>query len=426
MEKKMSRFKCLVLAVLIFLPLPAWAADDLTDLLVKKGTITKEEADTLQKRSIAPYIDSIKFYGDLRIREESFWYSGSGLGSKDKNRQRFRLRIGTDITEGPVIVHIRVASGTGQQVSTNQTMENLSQQKNLWIDKAYVEYVGVPNLDLMAGRMSNPFYVNWLSGEIVFDDDYNPEGFAQQYSLKLGENGKLFANLGQVILDNGDAGSNAQWLMGYQVGAKMKMDPVDFNMALLYYNLANGTKNDFGAAVFQDGNTRTDPTTCYASPQVSSGCQLVNAFNVIDVTVGATFQVGLPITISADYVENLADTIQQASPSNIKDQTTAFGIGFKVGGATKAKTSEFAYTYRSIETDATLADINDSDFGPNGGTNREGHSVWVAYNPTDGTQVKLKYINSKVKDDNLQPAPISSSDKNPTFNRIQLDFSVKF
>jgi Putative porin len=427
MEKKMSRFKGLVLAVLILLPLPAWAAEDLTDLLVEKGTITKEEADSLQKRSIASYVDSITFYGDFRLREEGFWYSGVDNGFGNKNRQRFRLRLGTDITEGWLKLHVRLASGQGEQVSTNQSMRCLSCQKSIWIDRAYVEVLYFPDTSLMGGRMANPFYVS-PTGELVFDDDYNPEGFAETYNLKLGDTGKAFLNIGQFILDSDNspdkAGSGAQWFLGYQVGTKMKVDPVDVNAAILYYSLANGEKPDnFSQTATQDGNTRK-PCTAMSAPQPTN-C-LANPFNVIDASVAVMFNAGLPITVSGDYVENLADTVQSVSPS-IKDQTTAFAIGFKVGKASAPNSYEAGYMYRSVETDATLADLADSDFGPNGGTNRKGHVVWAAYNLTKAAQVKVKYFNTKVKDDNLPPAPIDPpNDTNPTFNRIQLDFSVKF
>jgi len=422
MRKKMSRLKALLLAVLIVLPLPAWAAEDLTDLLVNKGTITKEEADSLQKRSISSAIDKITFYGDLRLREEGFWYSGSGLGDLNKNRQRFRLRVGTDITEGPVVVHIRLATGQGEQVSTNQSERSLSAQKAAWVDRAYVEVFAIPDLNLMGGRMANPFTVS-LTGELVWDDDYNPEGFGEIYTLKLGDDTKVYGILGQFILDSDNSpnktGGGEQWLLGYQVGTNMKVDPVDVDAAILFYNLANGTKDSFNQTATQDGNTRKacpggTPTNCLANP-----------FNVIDATASVSFNAGLPITVAGDYVENLADTVQSVSPS-IKDQTTAFAVGFKVGKASNANSYEAGYMYRSVETDATLADLADSDFGPNGGTNRKGHVVWAAYNFTKFTQVKVKYFNTKVKDDNLPPAPITASDQNPTFNRIQLDFSVKF
>ncbi|MBI3995529.1 MAG: putative porin, partial [Nitrospirae bacterium] len=181
-------FKTIVLSGLFFLPLSASAAENLTDLLIQKGTITKEEAESVQKRSIASVVDKIALYGDFRLRQETQWFAGSGNGSKNRNRQRFRLRIGGDIQEGPIMVRLRLASGTGEHSSTNQSFGKLSSQKEIWIDRAYLEYTGISGTTLLGGRMANPFFMN-LTGDLVWDDDYNPEGFAERYTMKLGEGG---------------------------------------------------------------------------------------------------------------------------------------------------------------------------------------------------------------------------------------------
>ena len=411
----MSRFilKALLMVGLFALPMSAWAAEDLTDLLVKKGTITQEEADSLQKRGVSPLVDQITFYGDFRLRQETEWYNGGGSAnnSKDVNRQRFRLRLGSDITEGPVVLHLRLASGTGQQVSTNQTMQSLSSEKAIWIDRAYVEVIQVPNLSLMGGRMANPFYTN---SEIVFDEDYNPEGFAEKYSLKLGDTSQAYATLGQIILDGGGQGATSQWMLAYQVGGEIKTDPAGFNLALLYYSLANGEKGNFSQVTVQDGNTR------------KTGNALANGFNVIDATGTATIKAAIPVTFLGDYVKNLHNTVQTAS---IKNQDTGYSAGLKVGSASAANTAEFGYMYWALQTDATLADLVYSDWGPNGGTNRKGHIVWTAYNFTKVTQVKLKYFSTQILNDHLPPAPAIAGppvSRNPNFGRVQLDFSVKF
>ena len=51
----------------------------LEDLLTEKGVITKEDVATLQRRSLASWIDKVTFAGDFRLREETF-YNKQGPG----------------------------------------------------------------------------------------------------------------------------------------------------------------------------------------------------------------------------------------------------------------------------------------------------------------------------------------------------------
>jgi hypothetical protein len=77
---------------------------------------------------LSNWVEEIKIGGDLRIRYEDFHKtSGSNV---DRSRQRFRLRINTDFKlPYNLFGKLTFASGTGEQVSTNQSFDNLSSQK---------------------------------------------------------------------------------------------------------------------------------------------------------------------------------------------------------------------------------------------------------------------------------------------------------
>ena len=75
-------------------------------------------------------------------------------------------------------------------------------------------------------------------------------------------------------------------------------------------------------------------------------------------------------------------------------------------------------TEKVAQTDATVADVADSDFG-DGGTNRVGHIVWIAYAPRDWMQVKAKAFFTDTLDRTFAPG-----DK--AVNRLQTDLSIKF
>jgi hypothetical protein len=397
----------------------------LEDLLFEKGVITKDEAASVQKKKFSSALDRITFAGDIRLRHESFYQDS---GASDRHRQRFRLRLGADLKLETITVGIRLASGTGEQVSTNKSFDNLSSQTALYIDRAYIRWQGESArwLSLTGGRMPNPFFTVYTS-DVFWDDDFNPEGVAENMTFKLGGT-DLFVNLAQIVLDEDSSGtpSTDQWLFGQQVGVKVSpMKDLPTTLAVAYYNAVNanlnGANGTLGQAAVQNGNSRCQVNT--TPPNAPPGCvanQLINDYNVVDVTAMVGFKVmSLPVSVMADYVTNTEDT---ANSSGAETENSGYQAGFILGKASDPQTWEMAYFYKRLGTDATLADIADSDFGA-GGTARKGHIVWAAYNPNKALQMKVKYFMVGIEDDQLTPASSSFPEH---INRLQVDASVKF
>ena len=128
----------------------------------------------LDKLKLSDTIQSIKFSGDLRLRDDMS--AKRGAGQNNRGRLRYRLRFGPEI-ELPenLTAIIRLGSGTGEQVSTNQSYDNLGAQKALWIDLMYLKWKPTLNdnatTSLHAGRMTNPLWRTY-SSDIVWDDDH--------------------------------------------------------------------------------------------------------------------------------------------------------------------------------------------------------------------------------------------------------------
>ncbi len=352
--------------------------------------------ETKKGIELSGWVDRINLSGDLRIRYDSTQKDPD----PDRHRFRFRLRFGSDIEIDDFMVGIRLASGTGEQVSTNQSFDSLFSQKEIWIDRAYLQWKGLSWLRLTGGRMPNPFFTLFTTG-MVWDDDINPEGFAQNVSYKSGDNLTAFINLGQFILDEDKTDNNDQFLFGEQVGIKTKLPrDLKLNLALAYYDAVNTREGDFGQDEVQTGNSRGPDSRT-----------LLNDYNVLDLTVEfATAIGGLPVSLQGDYIKNLADTTT--------GEDIGYNAGFIIGKAGDPHTWEIAYFYKLIETDAALADISDSDFG-DGGTNRKGHILWAAYNLSKALQFKIRYIPTEVENRDLPP---NDSD----INRLFTDVSIKF
>ncbi|MCG3206111.1 MAG: hypothetical protein KCHDKBKB_02838 [Elusimicrobia bacterium] len=378
---------------------------------------TQAKAETTQ--TFSKWVKDIKWSGDLRLRGEMF--DKKTAGQVDRSRLRFRLRLNTDVKlPNNFMAKFTLASGTGEQTSTNQSFDNLSSQKSIYIDKIYLTWAPLEALKFQAGRMENPLWRPY-SADAIWDTDFNPEGFSESYSQLVGPV-NIFVNALQMVVDE-DSGNNAtealttttsqsagpeqrdQWMIGNQVGAEVKL-PLEsrFKFAYANYDWINERYGDMGAVVNNEGNRRFSTSTG----------TVINNFNVHEFTgVLSSWIFRTPVLINGTYMEN-SGARGDINPK----ENTGWQLGGIVGKAGTKNGWEVAYFRKHVRTDATIADVADADFG-DGGTNREGNIFWVAYSPQDWILLQAKYFQTKVINTALLP-------RADDINRLQLDFTVKF
>ncbi|TPW20695.1 MAG: hypothetical protein FD126_1425 [Elusimicrobia bacterium] len=368
------------------------------------GSLTAVQAADFK---VSEALKTLTFGGDVRLRQE--YFDKTTRGMIDRSRQRFRLRLATE-AELPenVKVKLRFASGTGEQTSTNQSLDNASSQKAFWIDRAYLEWKPVKWARLQGGRQANPLWTTYTS-DVVWDDDLNPEGFGQSFEALMPGNMRLFANSLQMIGDEDDTSTADQWLLSNQVGADFLIGESRWKSALAYHHFENSRINSLSQVAVAEGNRRIA-----AGPSAGA---LANNFGVVEFTTELLFPVfDTTLTPGGTYIKNFAAQHQQRVGHRLGD--TGYQVGARLGKAAAEKTWEAAYYYKWVEVDATLADFADSDFG-DGGVNRQGHIGWVAYNPREWLQIKFKSFFTRVINDAEPP-------NRDHINRYQLDLSVKF
>ena len=176
-------------------PVPART---LEEILQEKGVIDsseaneakaakeKEQAATEKIVSSIPtlpdWVKMVTLFGDVRIRNESFFQDGTS----DRIRQRFRLRFGAKVKPTDEIeTGFKLASGNANDpISNNQTFTDEFTFKNINIANAYIKLtpyksIGLdrPWVTLMGGKFDQPFYVPPTPNQLVFDPDLTPEGF---------------------------------------------------------------------------------------------------------------------------------------------------------------------------------------------------------------------------------------------------------
>ena len=329
--------------------------------------------------------------GDLRLRHEDVDADGpTNSSSRDQDRQRIRARFGLYSEINPQVdAGIRVATGSSSDArSTNQSMDNYFDKKQLWLDLAYIDYhpTALPNLHLIGGKMSQP----WVSmGDVIWDSDINPEGFATTYKTDLG-GAELFGSAGYFVLKDNVDGDGVQFrhdlrLYSGQLGARFA--PTDNLKVTLGGSLYSYDNDKDSEALAVNGNTTNEFT-------------LYEGFGQIDLT-------GLVVPLSAygQYVVN------GETDSN---QDTAWLAGLK----TRLGAFSLDYNYRDVQRNAVVGAFTDSDFA-NGFTASRGHKVKVGYEIDKNFSVGAAYL--MAKSDASNP-PTSDAD----IDTFQLDLEAKF
>ncbi len=294
------------------------------------------------------WYDRIDFQGDTRLRYESFDVEGID----DRSRLRFRSRFGFSVGMlDNVDFVMRLATGGGDPVSTNQTLGNGFSTKDIGLDLAYVAWAVTDGLDVYAGKMKNPIF---KAGKVplIYDSDLTPEGVAGSYS-----SGIFFSNLAGYAIQERPL-SDDSFLYHGQVGVKLAVgDGAKLTGGIGYFGYTNTVGNlpfyNFrpkGNSVDEDGNYLYD----YENAEV---------FVQFDTSIA-----DLPLQLYAHYTQN----------QEVSAEDTAYAIGAKIGSAKKQGTQQFSWTFQDIEADSVIATFNDSDFG-GGGTDSDGHMLKYKY-----------------------------------------------
>ena len=137
------------------------AVEDIVAVLQQKGLIdeatgdeilAKQERSDAKEASARPPVaaapgltEGFVWSGDLRLRDEQFWY-GRALGAdaaSDNNRFRYRARLGfTKQVNSWALVGIRLSSGTGNYRSPNVSFGETTNFNNdiIFVDGQFVQY----------------------------------------------------------------------------------------------------------------------------------------------------------------------------------------------------------------------------------------------------------------------------------------------
>jgi Putative porin len=338
-----------------------------------------------EKWKLFPAITELELFGDLRLRYE---YRGGRLPSNDpdnpndwqeRERERYRLRIGlrgTVLDDWFFGVRLETsASARSSNVTFGADTSTTSPggggpfakgDDGIFVGQAYGGFKGFPGFTFTGGRMPNPFVRTLM----VWDDDINPEGLAEQWKhtftigggaaepVSYSKDGKnvappppaeplvkidVFANFGQFVYDDVNPtnpigprptteqpiGGETQltpntnaFMLGWQVGAKFDFPHIAyFQLAPTLYNYT-GDGNTFNVHFSGDPG---DPL-----PNQTG----INSLLVFDIPAEIGWKVGkIPMRIFGDFATNFEadDRATAAGHSDKGDDRYAYQIGLGIG-----------------------------------------------------------------------------------------------
>ena len=327
---------------------PAAVRDQIRDQVKAEVMATAKQENWAAPNTFPDWASRISFDGDIRLRDESRYYSGNNsneivdfaklnnngpydvnpnsstslpplLNTREDRENLFRLRarlgmkavISEEWTAG-----IRIGTGSDNNpVSTTQNLGGGFAKKDIWLDQGYLSWKPMDELTLTGGRFANPF----MSTDMLYSNDLNFDGMAAIFDHKLNRDWGVFGTVGAFPVDytNDTSSSNGfdkeesdnKWLYGAQLGAKWAINSNNrLKGALAYYRFddiqgqrsspcepwagapgcdSDGTRAAFmqkGNSVFLLRDITPNPLNPSATPQPQF-VGLASEFNLLDLNV---------------------------------------------------------------------------------------------------------------------------------------------
>ena len=320
--------------------------------LESENAALKKPSEQTIKTKPSNWVEGIKLKGDLRYRYESIHMEGQD--ARDRNRIRGRMGIVARLPQD-VEIGFGLATGDDDPVSTNQTLGGGGSTKNIKLDLAYFNWAVTPSITIVAGKFKNIWFRPG-SNELLWDSDYNPEGFAVTFKDQ-----SFFAKAGLNWLESDTKESNTRFAYGLQGGFNTTLGDTLLTTGIGYYDLdVEGLESFYGDSDDFFGNS----FAC-SDPVNLKGCAYRNSFQEVQLFAQLNTMIGdLPVIIFADYVQNTA----------ADKFDTGWATGFKLGKANNTGRWEFAYTYMDREADSVFGLTSASD-PASGGADNYGHII---------------------------------------------------
>jgi len=360
---------------------------------LEQSTVTAAESTVAAAPEVpippsAPaWTDKVRLSGDFRYRHETV--NDDAASVRHRHRIRARANVTADVAEN-MTARFGLSTGGTANDSGNQTLDSGFSRKAIGLDLAYFDWGLTDELNLVVGKMSNPF-LRPAGYHLIYDGDLRTEGLALRYS-----SGSFFGNASAFWVEERGSDPDSM-LFGLQGGYRGTLD--------------NGARLTAGVSYYE--TTHTQGRAPIFTPLNGQGNQLdangnyLYGFSEIELFGELRFDVGgEPLTVFADYVTNT--------------DADAFDEGFAAGAIYRRASAPgdwtLAYIYQDLEANAVVGAFTDSDFA--GGTSDgSGHTLRAGYVFPGGWNFALRYI--------IGDRGEAAGNKRD-YNRLMADISVRY
>jgi hypothetical protein len=384
------------------------------------------------KLNLSSALSELRISGDARIRFES--RGGELPTGDDLNRDRYRYRFRTSLT-GKLANNW--AFGTRLETSSSSRSSNVTMgddagpfaktNDTVYIGQIYATWTPTPEWTFTAGRMANPL----VTTSMVWDGDINPEGLAEQFRTRRG-NDEFFLTLGQFLYSTSGtqnpfppitaantAGTQDLFMSAWQGGYKRYIEGATnyFQIAPVLY-------------VYSGHDQRSNPAA-FNSTMSATNAAPVNNLYVLEVPLEYAWMAGgVPLRAFADVAVNF-DADKRAAKflrPDLDGEDKAFHLGFQYGKATLPGEWDARLIYQSVGAFALDTNLVDSDLFDSK-TNLRGWILGANYALGSATQLSLTYGSAKRKNSTIIAPGTGDVGSNNALDKywlLQVDLNIKF
>jgi len=394
----------------------------------------RSQNDIFQSTNSTQYLNyqAINQAGTTNIPNATLYTNPADPSKVADNSESFfvRARLGMNAKiNDTVSAGLRLTTGnTNQPVVTVQTLGTGDNKYTFVLDRAFLRLQPAPWLDLIGGRIPNPF----LHTELVWAPDLGLEGFAGTVRQKVGAITPWFTAGAFPLQDLGSSTRN-KWLYAAQGGLDWKLTPsLRSRIGLAYYDYSNVTGihnpstgnthvNDYTAPQYvQKGNTLFNIADTTTNPNaalfaLAPEYRLVNLTGTLDLLAYDPYHV----MFTGDYVQNIGydqANVLARSGLNVAPRTKGYLAKIAVGKPELAEAGDWLvqFGYRYLQRDAVIDGFTDPDFHL-GGTDAKGYTLYLAYTFGRNAYASLKWMSANAIDN----PPLA-------IDVLQLDLNVRF